>query len=84
MAYTPSTEALFARHKEWKIPKGDGGEFSAIGVYNQFIYVDPSRKTVVVKLSANRAYGTSPGEDTHPEMETIELLRAIARKADCD
>lgn len=66
---------------QWWIPKGDCGEFSAIGVYNQFVYVDPSRKAVIVKLSANRAYGTSPGEDTNREMQTIEFLRAIARKA---
>ena len=67
---------------QWWIPDGDCGEFAAIGVYNQFIYVDPSRKTVIVKLSANRAYGTSPGEATNREMETIELLRAITRRAE--
>lgn len=67
---------------QWWIPEGNRGEFSAIGVYNQFIYVDPSRNTVIVKLSANRAYGTSPGEHTNREMETIELLREIARSTE--
>jgi CubicO group peptidase (beta-lactamase class C family) len=64
---------------QWWIPEGDDGEFSAIGVYNQFVYVHPSRATVIVKLSANRSYGTSPHEATNREAETIELLRAIAR-----
>ncbi len=64
---------------QWWIPAGDCGEFSAIGVYNQFVYVDPSRGVVIVKLSANRAYGTSEDEADNREMETIEFLRAIAR-----
>jgi CubicO group peptidase (beta-lactamase class C family) len=63
---------------QWWIPEGDNGEFSAIGVYNQFVYVDPSRDVVIVKLSANRAYGTSPDEATNREAETMEFLRAIA------
>jgi CubicO group peptidase (beta-lactamase class C family) len=63
---------------QWWIPAGDRGEFSAIGVYNQFVFVDPSRGVVIVKLSANRRYGTSPDEATNREMETIEFLRAVA------
>jgi len=67
---------------QWWIPEGGCGEFSAIGVYNQFIYVDPSRGVVIVKLSANRAYGTTPNEETNREMESIEFLRAVARAMD--
>lgn len=67
---------------QWWVPEGESGEFAAIGIYNQFVYVDPSRGVVIVKLSANRAYGTSPDEATNCEMETIECLRAIARQAD--
>ena len=63
---------------QWWIPEGDRGEFSAIGVYNQFVYVDPTCGVVIVKLSANRAYGTSPDEATNREMETIAFLRTIA------
>jgi hypothetical protein len=37
---------------------------------------------VIVKLSANRAYGTSSDEATNREDETIEFLRAIAREFD--
>ncbi len=63
---------------QWWVPAGDRGEFSAIGVYNQFVFVDPSREVVVVKLSANRRYGTSPEESTNREAETVEFLRAVA------
>ena len=67
---------------QWWIPAGNRGEFSAIGIYNQFVYVDPSRGVVIVKLSANRTYGTSPDEATNREEETLEFLRAVARKFD--
>lgn len=67
---------------QWWIPDGEEGEFSAIGVYNQFVYVNPARRAVIVKLSANSAYGTTSDDTSAREMETISLLRAIARAAD--
>jgi CubicO group peptidase (beta-lactamase class C family) len=62
---------------QWWLPASNSGEFSAIGVYNQFVYVSPTKKTVVVKLSANRMYGTSDDESTNRELETIAFLRAL-------
>jgi len=62
---------------QWWLPASNSGEFSAIGVYNQFVYVSPTTKTVVVKLSANRMYGTSDDESTNRELETIAFLRAL-------
>jgi CubicO group peptidase (beta-lactamase class C family) len=56
---------------QWWLPASNSGEFTAIGVYNQFVYVSPTKKTVVVKLSANRMYGTSDDESTNRELETI-------------
>lgn len=67
---------------QWWIPEGKRGEFSGIGVYNQFVYVDPSRGLVIVKLSANPAYGTSKGEETNKDLENIHALRAITGQFD--
>ncbi|MET8427687.1 serine hydrolase [Nocardia sp. NPDC004860] len=64
---------------QWWIPGGHRGDFSAIGVLNQLVYVDPPTKTVIVKLSANRLYGTSPHEATNRDEENVEFLRAIAQ-----
>lgn len=64
---------------QWWIPEGDRGEFSAIGVYNQFVYVDPSSGTTIVKLSSNRRYGTANEESVNRELETLAVLRAIAQ-----
>ncbi|SHN45229.1 serine hydrolase domain-containing protein [Cryptosporangium aurantiacum] len=65
---------------QWWLPAGDRGEFSAIGVYNQFVYVDRVSSTTIVKLSANRRYGTSTEEADNRELETVAFLRAVARR----
>lgn len=59
------------------LPQRDQPEFMAIGVYNQFIYVAPESNTVIVKLSANSAYGTPDDEDASSEFESIEFFRGI-------
>ncbi len=53
----------------WHAPSSDG-DFTAIGVYGQYIYVDPDARTVIVKLSD---HGTE-----QDELDTIDALRAIA------
>jgi hypothetical protein len=65
---------------QWWIPAGDEGEFTAIGVYNQFIYVNPSREVVVVKLSAFSDYAISLDDSAYRELETIEFFRAIGER----
>lgn len=67
---------------QWWLLPGDRGEFSAIGVYNQYVYVDPSRGVVIAKLSANPAYGTSKEDEVNKDYETILALRAISRQFD--
>ena len=61
---------------QWWIPD-DSDDFAAIGVYTQFIYVSPENNTVVVKLSANRIYGTSDEISTLSEEETVSFLKAV-------
>lgn len=62
---------------QWWIPQGNAGEFMAIGVYNQFIYVAPERDLLVVKLSANSAYGTAEDPMASSEFESIEFFRTL-------
>lgn len=64
---------------QWWIPSGRRGDFSAIGVLNQLVYVDPETATTIVKLSANRRYGTTDTEATNRDIENVEFLRALAR-----
>ena len=61
---------------QWWIPEyRDGNDYSAIGVYGQFIYVNPARSVVIVKNSSFADYTRVP--DCEPE--TLEMFQAIAR-----
>jgi CubicO group peptidase (beta-lactamase class C family) len=64
---------------QWWLPEGDRGDFMAIGVYNQYVYVDPASAVTIVKLSANRAYGTAPDMSANKDAECMAYLRTIAR-----
>jgi CubicO group peptidase (beta-lactamase class C family) len=63
---------------QWWLPAGTRGDFCAMGVLNQLVYVDPGSSTTIVKLSANRNFGTSNDEATDRNQENLEFLRAIA------
>ncbi|NQZ75126.1 MAG: serine hydrolase [Ekhidna sp.] len=41
---------------QWWIPFGSDDEFMAIGVYDQFIYIDPDKDAFIVKLSSNHHF----------------------------
>jgi len=60
----------------WIMPDGSG-DFSAIGVYNQFVYISPATNTVVVKLSANPKYGTSDVESDNKDHENAAFIKAV-------
>jgi len=64
---------------QWWVPESTEGEYSAIGVYNQFIYVNPTRDLVIVKLSAFSDYAQTADESSFREMETIDFFREIGR-----
>ena len=62
---------------QWWIPD-ESGDYMAIGVYNQFIYVSPKNNSVVVQLAANKIYGIDAIETTVSEFESIAFLRTLA------
>jgi CubicO group peptidase (beta-lactamase class C family) len=65
---------------QWWIPENQPtqgrGDFSAIGIYGQFVYVNPTENVVVAKTSAYEDYNTDGDE---MEFESMEAFRAIAR-----
>ncbi|MEO1101032.1 MAG: serine hydrolase [Pseudomonadota bacterium] len=73
----PASDFELGYGYQWWIPEGDDGEFSAIGVYNQFVFVNPAQDLVIVKLSAFSDYGVSLEDSSYREIETIEFFRAI-------
>ena len=64
---------------QWWIPDISSGDFTGIGVYNQFIYVSPKANMVIVKLSANSLYGKSQIINNLSVWESIAFFKAIAR-----
>ena len=66
---------------QWWVPAGGDGVFTAIGIYNQFVFVDPANGATVVKLSANHRYGLSPYEADDREGETAAFIRAVIAQA---
>jgi CubicO group peptidase (beta-lactamase class C family) len=61
----------------WWIPE-PGKDFTALGVYNQFVYCNPGDGTVIVKLSANPRYGISTLDSDSKDAENISALQAIS------
>jgi CubicO group peptidase (beta-lactamase class C family) len=62
---------------QWWILDGNEGEFMAIGIFNQHIYINPTTNTVIVKNSANKNYydGNNPYAST---LTHLELYRKLA------
>ena len=61
----------------WWLPDADTRDFTAIGIYNQFIYVSPETGFVIVKLSCNRYYASEDSPRAYREPETLSLFQAI-------
>lgn len=65
---------------QWWLMDGTRGDYSAIGVYNQNIYVDPKSGVVIVKLSANSDYATPADPDKRSKYKSTNFFRAIVEQ----
>ena len=64
---------------QWWIPLGSKGEFSAQGVYGQYIYVDPKHDVVIVKLSSHAKW---KDQQEFTRDHDYALFRRIAEQFD--
>ncbi|CEN81243.1 serine hydrolase domain-containing protein [Paraclostridium sordellii] len=64
--------SAFGYGYKWWVPEGKEGEFMAIGIYSQWIYINPNRNVIIVKTSAHPRF-----MDTDHELKTVELFRSI-------
>jgi CubicO group peptidase (beta-lactamase class C family) len=62
---------------QWWVPVNANGEFFAIGIYGQYIYVNRLQRTVIVKTSAHRDFDNDGVGGSLVELENIEVFRAI-------
>jgi CubicO group peptidase (beta-lactamase class C family) len=70
-----SSDGVMGYGMQWWIPDADG-DYTAIGVFNQFIYVNPELQLVIAENSANHRYGTG-GSDDDREAENIAFFKAV-------
>lgn len=62
---------------QWWLPDGKEDEILAIGIFNQYIYINPTTNTVIVKNSANKNY-YDRSNPYRSHLVHLELFREIA------
>lgn len=67
----PDSHWTFGYGYKWWIPEEPQGDFLAIGVWGQYIYVDPAREVIIVKTSADPFFDDN-------DHESVAVFRAIA------
>ena len=66
---------------QWWVLDGNEGEFMAMGMFNQYIYINPTTNTIIVKNSANKNYYDINNPYASAEIH-IELFRKLAHLND--
>jgi CubicO group peptidase (beta-lactamase class C family) len=61
---------------QWWLPKGAEQEFMALGIYDQFIYVDNKSAVVIVKNSAFIDFTENDYESTN---ESVAFFRSVVK-----
>ncbi len=82
LSATADSYPRFGYKYQWWIPNDwDGDDFSAIGIYGQYIYINPSRNVVIAKTSAYKNYLIDGG---WMNVEALAVFQAIARHLSTD
>lgn len=63
---------------QWWMPPATDDEFFAVGIYGQYIYINPKADIVVVKTAANREFRADGQSGRSIKAENIAIFRAIA------
>jgi CubicO group peptidase (beta-lactamase class C family) len=72
----PGSDSPYGYGFQWWTPSNPHGDFMAAGIYSQYIYVDPTTRTVIAKTSANKGYN-DPKNKLHMDM-IITAFQAIS------
>jgi len=80
-----SADSAWGYGYQWWVPDSSGA-YSAVGIYNQFVYVNPALHLVIAKTSANHSYGLTNDEASDREDEHIAFFKAIEEpsRSACD
>jgi CubicO group peptidase (beta-lactamase class C family) len=61
---------------QWWVPGFPNTDFTASGIYNQYIYVDPIKNIVIAKTSSNHRF---TAEKEYSKAAHVAMFRAIAK-----
>jgi len=67
---------------QWWVPYDStdhGADFFAVGVYGQYIYINPAANMVIVKNSAHREFLENGQSGMDYKRETIDMFRSLTR-----
>ncbi len=70
-----NAKSVFGFGYQWWIPEDAQGEFFALGIYGQFIYINQVADVVIVKNSANTHFTNDNYESIH---QSLAAFRSIA------
>lgn len=76
-AGNPASASPLGYGYQWWLPPTPDGDYCAIGIYGQFIYVHPRHRVVIAKTSAYADYNRS-GDAM--ELESLAVFRSIAEQ----
>lgn len=63
---------------QWWVPMPANQDYFAVGVYGQYIYIDPKTNIVIAKNAADREFMFADEVGTHSMNKNIELMRSLA------
>ena len=67
---------------QWWVPMPqtgpNAGDFFAIGIYGQYIYVNPSANLVIAKNAADREFLFTQSNGQHSTNMNIDMFRSLA------
>lgn len=75
-ANNPQSDSGFGYGYQWWIPLQPDDDYSAIGIYGQFIYINPKRNIVIAKTSAYPNYTVDGGWMNY---ESLVAFQAISK-----
>ena len=68
----PLSDSTFGYGYHWWIPENPQGDFAAIGIWGQYLYIHPEYGIIIAKTSADPDFNMG-------DQETIEVFRTIAQ-----
>jgi CubicO group peptidase (beta-lactamase class C family) len=63
---------------QWWVPMPADQDYFAVGIYGQYIYIDPKTNIVIAKNAADREFMFADEVGTHSINKNIELMRSLA------